>query len=107
MRGKLVETGPNMDLIIKSRDDMTKVPKIQHSVKGYSFTVINHEDFLGKKLLIDIDQDVQRFQDQIAMILQDHHGKIDNNPTCLKFLMSFLIKKSEEVFTQTAIGISI
>jgi hypothetical protein len=60
-------------------------------------TVFNPVDLVGKTFQMDTEEDV--VQAQIIKLLQDYEGKIEANPTYLKFLLSVNIEKVEEVIT--------
>jgi hypothetical protein len=100
------ETSTKVDHIIKSRDDMTEGAK-QISTQSENLenpqasngVVFNSVDLVGKTFQMDTEEDV--VQAQIVKLLQIYEGKIEDNPSCLKFLLSVNNEKAEEVITNS------
>jgi hypothetical protein len=108
MGRRLSETLTKVDHIIKSRDDMTEgakqistQPENVENPQAHNVTVFNPVDLVGKTFQMDTEED--GVKSQIVKLLQDYEGKVEDNPTCLKFLLSVNSEKAEEVTTYNKI----
>ena len=95
---------PADDPIIKSPDGDIKEGTKQISTQSNPqepniSTVFNPEDLVGKTFLMDTAEDGQKVRARIVKLLQDHEGKVEDNPTRLKFLLSVNNDEGEEVIT--------
>jgi hypothetical protein len=59
----------------------------------------NPEDFFGKSFLMDKDKDGQQVCAKNVRLLWDHEGKIQRNPTRLKFFVLLNGDKVEEIIS--------
>jgi hypothetical protein len=65
--------------------------------------VFHPSDLVGKTFLMDPQEDGQRVRAHIVQAIEDHDGKLDDNPTRIKFLCSINDDESEEIIAYNEI----
>jgi hypothetical protein len=61
--------------------------------------IFNPEDLIGRSFLMDEQEDVQKFTEQIVELIEDHESRVEDNPTRIKFRVSVNNDKAEEIIT--------
>ena len=65
--------------------------------------VFNPEDLIGRTFLLDVNDDGERHRARIVKLIEDHESKVEDNPTRIKFLVSYNNDKGEEIITYNKI----
>ena len=90
--------GENPPLILKSKSDSKDGEN-----KTHTMPVFDPHDLAGKTFLMEPEEDGQRFRARIVRAIEDHEGKLDNNPDRIKFLCSINDDETEEIISYNEI----